>query len=522
MLEKLDALAGVERGPSAVVWLERISFVFLVLMVVSAPHSIAATQTAWLTGMFLWIVRLFFRPGVRSKFGWLDVLLWTFFVWSVVTSIVSYAPDISVNKLRGAAVFLIFYFVFYNARNLPVIRFLAAALILSCMVNVVWTPIQRLIGRGVEIHGVAPNGPLARAQLTDGDTLLTANGRKLKTPDDLLAALNETEQSRVLFYRPDFDFEVIVKRADLLEGATAGERLGVGAWKKSHNWRSMGFYGHYTTYAEVLQLIAALVFGLLLACFLAKRAGPNGDMRSSSLAVLGVVFALMCLALFLTVTRASQLGLLVAVFAIVMLGGSRKLLVASAVLVLPIIIGGLIFLQQSRNVGFLDPADDSTRYRMTMWRDGVRIWTESPRNFVFGVGMDSIQRYWHEWGMFDGGRLPMGHFHSTPIQLLVECGLPSLLIWLAVLAVYLSMLWRGLKVNNVDGAGWIKRGMLLGCMGGAVGFFTSSLVHYNLGDQEVAMVFYLLMGLGVRTAEIVRHSDQYLPAEAAVDLRMAA
>ncbi len=44
---------------------------------------------------------------------------------------------------------------------------------------------------------------------------------------------------------------------------------------------------------------------------------------------------------------------------------------------------------------------------------------------------------------------------------------------------------------------WIEKGIVLGCFGGLVGFFTSGLVHYNLGDQEVAMVFFMLMGLGV-------------------------
>lgn len=46
-------------------------------------------------------------------------------------------------------------------------------------------------------------------------------------------------------------------------------------------------------------------------------------------------------------------------------------------------------------------------------------------------------------------------------------------------------------------------GILLGCLGGLIGFFVSGLVHYNIGDGEVAMVFYLLMSVGVRTAEFV-------------------
>jgi len=40
---------------------------------------------------------------------------------------------------------------------------------------------------------------------------------------------------------------------------------------------------------------------------------------------------------------------------------------------------------------------------------------------------------------------------------------------------------------------------LLGCLGGMVGFFASGLVHYNLGDQEVAMMFFLLMGIAMKS-----------------------
>jgi uncharacterized membrane protein YuzA (DUF378 family) len=36
---------------------------------------------------------------------------------------------------------------------------------------------------------------------------------------------------------------------------------------------------------------------------------------------------------------------------------------------------------------------------------------------------------------------------------------------------------------------------LLGALGGLAGFLSSGLVHYNWGDSEVIMVFYLIMGL---------------------------
>lgn len=515
-------MAGVNDENRLVQWLERIAFVFLILMVVSAPHSIAATQTAWITGMFILVVRLFFRPRVKLRFGALDFALWGFFAWSVVSSLASYEPATSIDRLRGAALFLIVYFVIYNLRTLRAVYFAVFMLIFSCIVNVVWTPVQRAIGRGVEIHGLRPDSPLRKAHITDGDTLLTADGKKVRTPDEVAARIQENEVTKVRFYRPDFEFTVDVKRSDMLPGTNALENLGIQSWKKSRNWRSSGFYGHYTTYAEVLQLIASLVFGLLAAAFAAV---PRQRLAA---AVLAACLGAMSLALLLTVTRASQLAFMISAAAIVIVGLGRKWAWRAALIGLPVVVIGLIFLQQSREVGFFDAKDESIKYRQTMWRDGYRIWTESPRHLIVGVGMDSIQRHWQEWGMFDGGHLPMGHFHSTPVQLLVERGLPALILWLTVLGIYVRTLWRGLRRRRLgstpasDLENWRARGILLGCLGGTIGFFASGLVHYNLGDQEVAMMFFILMGFGLRLTQLHETTPNETVAAAKVELRIAA
>ena len=51
-------------------------------------------------------------------------------------------------------------------------------------------------------------------------------------------------------------------------------------------------------------------------------------------------------------------------------------------------------------------------------------------------------------------------------------------------------------------------GIILGCFGAALGFFVSGLVHYNLGDGEVAMIFYLLMAFGAKTCDLVAPSTE--------------
>ncbi|MEP7213055.1 MAG: O-antigen ligase family protein [Acidobacteriota bacterium] len=513
--ERLDGLAAIEGENRLALWLDRAIFIFLVLTFVSAPHSIAATQISWLTGMFLWFIRLALRPRRPFTFGRLDAVLWAFFIWSAFTSVVSYAPDISIDKLRGVAIFLIFYFAYYNLRSLKSVYFVAFALIVSCMVNVAWTPVQRLIGRGVEIHGLSPAGPLAKAQLWEGDTLLEANGRKLKTPDDMTSVLSANETVKVKFYRPDFEFWVDVKRENLLSGTDAMQQLGVERWNKSRNWRSTGFYGHYTTYAEVLQLIGSLIFGLLIASLPLRRKKTDSDVAPASRTTQILLFLAMAgtgVALLMTVTRASQLAFVISAALIVMVGAGRKWFFAAAGIALPIALVGLLVLQQSRQVGFFDTNDDSIKWRQTVWTEGYNLWTESPRNMMVGVGMDTIKRYAKDWHLFDDGRLPIGHFHSMPLQLLVERGIPALILWVLILAVYARSLWRGLQRCYRDpSSDWRRVGILLGCLGGLLGIVSSGMVHYNMGDQEVAMVFFLLMALGMRVAQ--PHFDEPATAE---------
>ncbi|HKG97572.1 MAG TPA: hypothetical protein VKA97_07150, partial [Pyrinomonadaceae bacterium] len=84
---------------------------------------------------------------------------------------------------------------------------------------------------------------------------------------------------------------------------------------------------------------------------------------------------------------------------------------------------------------------------------------------------------------------------------------PALIVWLILLALYLRMLWKRLRIADFElrnSAGIrnsqfairnFPRGVTVGALGGALGFFTSGLVHYNWGDSEVVTIFYFIMGL---------------------------
>lgn len=494
-LDWFDELANTTKENKLAGWNDRIIFFFLLLMILFSPHSIAATQSAWLSGMLAWVIRFFFKPRPKIFKTPLNFAFLLFFLWSLISSIFSYTPDISLDKLRGVSLFLILIFVVNNLRSKKTAYFLAFALIVSCLVNVGWTLLERTTGRGIEVVGISQKSPLVKnnyiqsplEKMIDGDTIVGIGKRKLHSPEELVNEIEKQGTIKVKAYHNEFYYDTEVKKVDLLPGNTALEKLGISGWKKNHNWRAQGFYGHFTTYSEVLQLIAALAFGLLLASIT--------DSKNRKLSVLlGIALAGIVSSLALTVTRASQAAFLFSSFIVTLLGGTRKIIISLLLVSIPVVLIGLYYLNYSRSVSFFDSADNSTTWRQTVYREGFNLFLSSPRHVTVGVGMDSIKRYAVEWHLFDDGKLPMGHFHSTPLQLAVERGLPALLIWIWILWLLGSSFVR--KLRSGECLDWKEKGILLGSFGGLIGFTVSGMVHYNLGDGEVAMAFYILMGFG--------------------------
>jgi O-antigen ligase len=538
--------SGAASGVAAV-WLERIVTFCLFLFAVSAPHSIAVAEGAWVLGMLAWAARFAFRPRPVLLRTPVDYALLGFFVLTFVSALCSYEPDISIGKLRAASLFTIVYLTAQNITSRRMLRALALTLVVSCMVNVAYTFAVYAKGRGVKVGAVGAQSPLAAAGVRAGDTLLGVDRARVESAADIERALATARTTRevtvrwpdgkaacesdervacVRGVRTEVPLAIPVERGKFLEGATPEARLGIDRWSRGRDERAQGFYGHYTTYAEVLQLIGSLAFGLLVALRVARRGARTEDDAAAlkgndegardedenarqkrgvrvrpeklngSVALLCVAVAGIGGALLLTVTRASWVAFLVSALVVVLAGaGSRRAFVVVVLAIVLLVPVGLYVLRAKRGVGFVDQRDESTTWRETVWREGARMLVSKPRHLLVGVGMDTLKLRWREWGMFDHGRLPWGHLHSTPLQIAFERGLPALAAWLALLFLYWRMLWR--LARRADKDDWIARGLALGALGGAVGFFVSGLVHYNLGDSEVAMVFYFLMGLAL-------------------------
>ena len=484
-------------------WFEREIMAFLFLVALFAPHSIALTQTAWLLGMTVWIIRFVFYPQpvlIRSP---LDYALFGFFILSGISALFSYSPFTSIGKMRAASLFTMVYLLSQNVRSLRVVRWLALTLIASCLINVLWTAGLFALGKGVKVQGVSPQSPLAKAvfrtrtveketPIVDGDTIWQIDGRKVGSPQEIAAALAAGETiAKVRIYRVEWMPELEVPRGQLLPGEDALQQLGISNWSRGRDWRATGFFNHWVTYSEVLQLIASLALGIFLA--LRQKKSLTGLLLI--LAVIGLVFAL-----GMTVTRASWIGFALSAAVMLLLTASRRTLLIVGACAIPLVLASVVLLQQKRAIGFLDRTDQSTSWREMVWQEGFQLLVSKPRHLLFGVGADSIKSHWREWSLFDNGRQPIGHMHSNLLQIALERGLPALIVWLLLNAIYARMLWRLSRreapnsPGQTDDSGF-TRGLALGALGGTIGFFTSGLVHYNWGESEVVMVFYFIMGL---------------------------
>jgi putative inorganic carbon (hco3(-)) transporter len=157
-----------------------------------------------------------------------------------------------------------------------------------------------------------------------------------------------------------------------------------------------------------------------------------------------------------------------------------------------------------RGMGLIDMKDPGTDYRLLMWKDGLRLIRQNP---WFGIGMNAVRDYWWKFDLAAYRKYPLrSHFHSTPIQIAVETGIPGLIAWIVFMAAYCWML-----IGLVERARLQKDrfayGLALGILGGTSGFLASSLVHYDFGDSNIIFLFWLLAGIALAVRHLLRQQE---------------
>jgi hypothetical protein len=486
-------------------WLDAALFFCLAAFALCAPLATKGAVTAFRAALLVWLVKILV-DGRKLRRQPLALPLLLFLLFTGASTIFSTEPLLSWGRMRGITDLIIAVLIGQNLKSLRQVKILVGLLFAACMASVAITAWQYTAGIGVElIPDDQAAVALSQFGLLPGDIVQKIDGATIYTPRQLFDRLDRSPMDSgveltVARGAPIAHVQMAIGRKDALEGALKQRGTGL---VRGRPQRAQGTLKHYFPYSEVMVLIGLVAWGLLVA--------PGAGIRLKF--PLGLSFLLISAVVVLTLTRISLASLLFGCFLISWKDARGKTRQLISVVFFVVLLLSLNWVQTRRAQKWLDLSDPGSQYRLLMWRDSLKFIRAHP---LFGVGLDSVVGHWQRWDLEANRRYALrSHFHSTPIQLAVECGLPALAAWLWLMGGYFGYLMRlSTATRNRD---WFPHGLASGILGGLVAVLLTAMLQYNFGDAESMIVFWFLMGLAFALQSIVLDESRTLPANVRVE-----
>jgi O-antigen ligase len=240
-----------------------------------------------------------------------------------------------------------------------------------------------------------------------------------------------------------------------------------------------GAFNHYQTFANVFFLL----FSVSFAQSIHNRVRGERIMYIVAAFFTGIV-------MLLSYTRGIWMSCLFALLLILSFSGRRALAALGSVAVVVGVVVLLSFAGISSRAGSIFETEKNVE-RLLLWETTWNMIRDYP---LLGVGVGNYQRVQSEY-LREGLPLDVtrSHSHNNLLQVTVERGIFGLLIflwlWYLILKVGLSTLLRLRRRRGRHFA------LVLGCLAGALGFFIDGMFQNNFGDTEVAILFWLVVGM---------------------------
>jgi O-antigen ligase len=262
-----------------------------------------------------------------------------------------------------------------------------------------------------------------------------------------------------------------------------------------------GAFNHYQTFANVFFLLFSVSFAQAV----------HNRARGERIMYVIVAFCTGAV-LVLTYTRGIWISSLIAVLFIVSFSGKRALAALGSAAAVVGVIFLLSFAGMSSRAESIFETDENVE-RLLLWETTWNMIRDYP---LLGVGVGNYQRvqteYLREGLPFEVTR---SHSHNNLLQVTVERGVFGLLIflwlWYLILKKGLCTLFRLRQPGGRHFA------LVLGCLAGAIGFFVDGMFQNNFGDTEVAILFWLMVGVVFLPEE--RRDERLSPSCGEVQLR---
>ena len=216
--------------------------------------------------------------------------------------------------------------------------------------------------------------------------------------------------------------------------------------------------------------------------------------------VIAVVISPVILGLLMTMTRSAQLGLLAGLGLMLLLAKPRLfgmflglLLLVTAVLA---VFGENMM--SERLWSRINPqyvlAGDNTSLRLEMWGGGLEMVKAHPITGVGDRGLEEISPDYYT----SATNQYFGHLHNNIVQMAVIWGIPGLIFGQAFVFAGLWFLvkrWRtlGRRPGGLRAAP-ARSGWVLGAIGVWISFYIAGLTEWYFGDAETMLIYLAILG----------------------------
>lgn len=189
--------------------------------------------------------------------------------------------------------------------------------------------------------------------------------------------------------------------------------------------------------------------------------------------------------LFLTNTRGSWLGFVVALLLLALLTDWRLTAVVPIIVLVAYV--AVPHQYKERVTHFFDPHYRTNAYRLTWWKTGWRIFKDHP---ITGVGdIDTGKIYRRYMGPEE--TQPVGHFHNNFVHIAVtlgSVGLAAFTFLLVRLGLFMGQTLQAARAAPL-------RTVAMAGLCSFVAFVVNGLFEWNYGDAEVITVIWWLVGM---------------------------
>ena len=252
-------------------------------------------------------------------------------------------------------------------------------------------------------------------------------------------------------------------------------------FKASTGERIAGFMGQVMTQAGLLLLFSCMALSMFLF------------FRNRIKYLWGAAFLLSLVALALTITRSSWVGLVIAASVILFLYKPR------ALIIVPLAVG-LFYLIVPKSIKRVALSTFSLNYpsnveRIEFIKAGIKIIKDYP---IFGTGPDTVDMVFQnpKYGLSDRSKRNV-HLHNNILQTAAERGIPTLLAWLTFMVWTFISLLKLLKNKDPTLYPFTVAGLAA-----LLGLATAGLFEYNFADSEITALFLYMITIPFSLARI--------------------